>query len=172
MSLATALLLAAGYVMDSVDGQLARLSGAGSVAGEWLDHTIDCFKTSLVHVAVLVSWYRFPPVDSSSVLVVPLAYLVVQNVTYFGLILMPLLRAKVPSGARTSPATADHEHPLRRWVLLPTDYGVFVWSFALLAVPPVFLAVYSTLALVNVAALAWGLRKWWRELKHLDAMAR
>ena len=53
-------LLVAGYVMDSVDGQLARLYGGGSKAGEWLDHTIDCVKTLTLHLAVVISWYRFP----------------------------------------------------------------------------------------------------------------
>jgi len=35
-AVAIPVLLAAGYVMDSVDGQLARLRGRGSVRGEWL----------------------------------------------------------------------------------------------------------------------------------------
>ena len=52
-------LLASGYVMDSVDGQLARLRGSGSLSGEYLDHTVDCVKTATLHLAVLISWYRF-----------------------------------------------------------------------------------------------------------------
>ena len=60
-------LLVAGYIMDSVDGQLARLYGGGSKAGEWLDHTIDCTKTVSLHLAVAISWFRFPPVDSDYV---------------------------------------------------------------------------------------------------------
>lgn len=168
-----AVLLAAGYVMDSVDGQLARLAGRGSLAGEWLDHTIDCFKTSLVHVVVLVSWFRFPPVDDDRVLLVPLLYGVVQTVTYFGLILMPLLRSKATVAPSAVPpagdATAATEHPARQWLLLPTDYGAFVWSFALLGAPALFLGVYAVLCAANTAALAVALRKWWRELRRLDA---
>lgn len=173
VGLLAAVLLAAGYVMDSVDGQLARLAGTGSLAGEWLDHTIDCFKTSLIHVAVLVSWYRFPPLEDRAVLAVPLVYGVVQAVTYFGLILMPLLRAKGlrPTVEDTSGSAPAAEHPLRTWLLLPTDYGAFVWSFALLGAPVVFVVTYTALCGLNSLALMAALRKWWRELRRLDAAA-
>src|SRR4051812_24567831 len=33
-----AVALCLGYALDSADGQLARLQGGGSLAGEWLDH--------------------------------------------------------------------------------------------------------------------------------------
>ena len=42
-----ALLLALGYAWDSADGQVARLRGGGSVAGEWLDHFVDALKLVL-----------------------------------------------------------------------------------------------------------------------------
>lgn len=174
MSLAAASLLAGAYVMDSVDGQLARLRGEGSLSGEWLDHTIDCFKTSLVHVAVLISWYRFPPVAQEAILLVPLGYGVVQTVTYFGLILMPMLRSKgsLASQSNAAASPTGSEAPWRTWLLLPTDYGTLVWAFALLAAPLLFATVYTALALVNALALTWGLRKWWRELRHLDEIAQ
>jgi phosphatidylglycerophosphate synthase len=167
LGLAVGLLLAAGYVMDSVDGQLARLAGSGSRSGEWFDHTVDCFKTTALHLVVLVSFYRFPPVEHDWVLLVPLVFTLVQTVTYFELILMPYLR----KGAGAPPPVTDTsaEHPLRTWVLLPTDYGTLLWSFALLGLPVAFVSLYSFLALVNVLALAWGLRKWWHELRALDA---
>src|SRR5206468_3735903 len=41
--LATVALLT-GYAFDSADGQLARLRGGGSPAGEWLDHVLDALK--------------------------------------------------------------------------------------------------------------------------------
>lgn len=159
-------LLAAGYVMDSVDGQLARLRGGGTRSGEWLDHTVDCFKGSLLHLAVLVAWFRFPPVDSTAVLLVPIVFVVVDMVSFYGLTVMPLLRA---SGARPpQPAAASAEHPLRKWLLLPTDYGAGCWTFVLLAWPPAFVAGYSFLLMTNGAVLVLALRKWWRELRALD----
>lgn len=165
LAITVALALAAGYVMDSVDGQLARLRGGGSKSGEWLDHTIDCFKTSMLHLAVLISWYRFAVVDGTAVLLVPIGYEVVAVVTYFGLILMPTLRPR----ATTPPATTVHESPWRKWLLLPVDYGILCWTFLLLAWPPAFTIAYSLLFLAASAALALALRKWWRELRALDA---
>jgi phosphatidylglycerophosphate synthase len=152
--------------MDSVDGQLARLRRAGSVRGEWLDHTVDCFKTSSLHLAVAISWYRFPPTDERAALLIPLGFSVVQSVTFFGLILLPALRKQ--AGARPASADATSEHPLRKWLILPTDYGFLCWVFVLLAWPTVFFGVYAALFVLSAAMLAVALRKWWRELGALD----
>jgi phosphatidylglycerophosphate synthase len=166
-ALAVAVLLAAGYVMDSVDGQLARLRGGGSVSGEWLDHTVDTFKTSSLQLAVLISWYRFPPVEERAVLLVPILYQVVQMATFFGLMLMPHLRRQ--HGATAGPDdSAAREHPLRAWAILPSDYGLMCWLFALLAFPTVFLGAYSAVVAINTVLLVLALGKWWRELVALD----
>lgn len=174
-SLGVAVLLAAGYVMDSVDGQLARLRGGGSVSGEWLDHTVDTFKTSTLQLAVLVSWYRFPPVDDRAVLLIPLLYQVVQMATFFGLMLMPHLRRQhgaPPSPSPSGPSeTSGREHPLRAWAILPSDYGLMCWLFVLLAFPVVFLVAYGAVVAANTVLLALALRKWWRELVELDQEA-
>ena len=37
-------LLVLGYMLDSCDGQLARVSGKTSKFGEWLDHSLDIVK--------------------------------------------------------------------------------------------------------------------------------
>jgi phosphatidylglycerophosphate synthase len=169
-AIAVAALLAGGYVMDSVDGQLARLRGGGSVSGEWLDHLVDCFKTTLLHLAVLVSWYRFPPVEDTLVLVVPMVFLVVASATYFGVILMPYLRRDAGAAARR-PDVA-HEHPLRKWLTLPADHGFLCWAFVLLAWPAWFAAVYGALTLVSSALLAVAVRAWWRELSAADRRLR
>lgn len=157
-----AVLLAAGYVLDSSDGQLARLRGGGSRSGEWLDHTIDCFKTASLHLAVLVSWYRFGPVTDGWLLV-PLGFEVVAVVTYFGLILMPTLRP-----APVEAPAAVRENPLRKWALLPMDYGAQCWMFVLLGFGMVFSWIYALVFVCNAAALVIALRKWWRELRALD----
>jgi phosphatidylglycerophosphate synthase len=166
MAVGVAVLLAAGYVMDSVDGQLARLRGVGSVRGEWLDHTVDCFKTSSLHLAVAVSWYRFPPSDERAWLLVPLGFSVVQSVTYFGLILMPFLRKQ--DAAAVAPLTEATEHALRKWLILPTDYGFLCWVFVLLAFADAFLVAYTALFVTGAAMLALALRKWWHELGVID----
>ena len=60
--------LALGYIFDSADGQLARLQGSGSVAGEWLDHVVDSTKIVSLHLAVLIAASAissFPRMDRS-----------------------------------------------------------------------------------------------------------
>jgi phosphatidylglycerophosphate synthase len=52
---AVCLLLVFGYALDAADGQLARLRGGGSIAGEWLDHVVDAAKIASLHLAVLMS---------------------------------------------------------------------------------------------------------------------
>ncbi|WP_279581122.1 CDP-alcohol phosphatidyltransferase family protein [Fodinicola feengrottensis] len=77
------LLLVIGYALDSADGQLARLTGRGSRAGEWLDHFVDSAKIVTLHAAVLVSFYRFfalPP----ALLLIPLVFCCVATVLFFG----------------------------------------------------------------------------------------
>jgi len=169
LAIAVPVLLAAGYVMDSVDGQLARLSGTGSLSGEWLDHTVDCVKTSALHLAVLISFYRFPPVHDRAWLLVPVGFEIVDMLSFFGLVTLPLLR-KLHGTAAATAATAPPaaEHPLRMWIILPTDYGVLCWIFVLLAWPALFLAGYTAMFAVNAAVLVLALGKWWRELRALD----
>ncbi|HEY0950689.1 CDP-alcohol phosphatidyltransferase family protein [Nocardioides sp.] len=164
--LTVAVLLALGYVMDSVDGQLARLRGRGSVSGEWLDHTVDCVKTCAVHLAVLISFYRFAPVSSEAVLLLPIAYLVVDVTCFFGIVLLPHLRSPV------APETVPRpEGPWRRWLILPNDYGTQCWMFVLLGWGAAFVAAYAVMLAANAGLLALACRKWWRELRALDAIA-
>lgn len=165
---AVAALLASGFLLDSVDGQLARLSNGGTAAGEWLDHNVDCVKTTALHLAVLVSWYRFPPVDSSASLLLPLGFQVIDLVVFFGFVMMPLLRRVHARKATQTAATEAPEHPLRTWLILPTDYGAFCWMFVVLGWPEVFFAVYVAMFAVNAAVLPLVLRKWWRELRSFD----
>jgi phosphatidylglycerophosphate synthase len=160
-------LLMAGYVMDSVDGQLARLYGGGSKAGEWLDHTIDCAKTVSLHLAIAIAWFRFPPVDSEAILLVPLGYTVVASVMFFGLLLVPTLRPKeapatVKSGWSTSEAW------WRKYVLLFTDYGFLCLGFLFFGLTELFCGLYVALLALNAATLCLALRKWWRELLEID----
>lgn len=168
LGIGVAVLLAAGYVMDSVDGQLARLRGRGSVAGEWLDHTVDCVKTCALHLVVLISVYRFVPAAPDVVLLLPLAFLVVDVTCFFGILQLPHLRAQ-HGGTSSGPARA--EGPWRTWLILPTDYGTFCWMFVLLGAPAAFLTVYGLMFAANAALLALACRKWWRELRALDLRA-
>src|ERR1700710_1334753 len=72
MGIAVTACLVVGYAFDAADGQLARLRGGGSPAGEWLDHMVDATKTSSLHLAVLINLYRFETVNRGPWLLVPM----------------------------------------------------------------------------------------------------
>jgi phosphatidylglycerophosphate synthase len=162
MGIAVAVLLALGYAFDAADGQLARLGGGGSAAGEWLDHVVDCAKVSLLHAAVLVSLERTGV--PRAWLYVPLGFLVVANLFFFTYIVGALLFRDHGGGARPPSASSS---VLRSLAALPTDYGLLCAVFLLWGVPSVFLGVYGLLLLGTMGYLALALPKRFRELKAL-----
>jgi len=157
------LLLAAGYAWDSADGQVARLRGGGSLAGEWLDHVVDAAKLVSLHVAVAIGAFRFFGLPLAWTLV-PLGFAIVATVTFFAMILNDLLRARsgVPQAAE-----AGGSSPLRSVLGLPVDYGVWCLSFVLWGMPPVFAVVYSLLAIAAVLYLVAALPVWFRRMGQL-----
>lgn len=163
-----ALLLALGYAWDSADGQVARLAGTGSLAGEWLDHFVDAIKIAALHLAVLVALWLHTPTRDSGWLVVPLVFSVVSVVTFFGMLLNDLLKGKKGIGsthARGGGTVA------RSMLLLPTDFGVLCLVFLLWGWTPVFLWAYAALAAANLCFLGLASVKWFREIRALDLIA-
>ena len=169
-----ALLLVLGYALDSADGQLARLTGTGSMAGEWLDHFFDATKAATLHAAVLICWFRFFDLPTPW-LVVPLVFGAVASVFFFGLIATDFLRrvhrAQHPITDAAVPAETWRNSPLYSLAVLPTDYGFLCVTFVLLWVQPVFIAVYSLLAAANVLVLGLAAARWYRSLRRMDAAA-
>jgi len=157
------LLLVLGYALDSADGQLARLGGGGSPAGEWLDHVVDATKIAVLHLAVGVAWIRSPE-DRGVLVAVPFAYQVIATVAFFAIVLTEQLRRA--EAVRRGEATLSRPRTgaLYSLAVVPTDYGLLCLAFALLAWPAGFTAVYLALALANTLYLALALPKWWREL--------
>ena len=51
-------LLAAGFLFDSADGQVSRVTHASSKTGEWIDHVADAFRSPAIHycAAVALMW--------------------------------------------------------------------------------------------------------------------
>lgn len=160
-----AILLALGYAWDSADGQLARLRGGGSVAGEWLDHFVDALKIASLHLAVLVGLFRFADLDPIWLLV-PLVFSVVGVVTFFGMLLNDLLKGRndVASTHTRGGGTAG-----RSLLLLPTDFGLVCLVFVLWGLPSVFLVAYGILALLCGGFLVLAAAKWFREMRAIDA---
>ncbi len=163
--LAVTACLVLGYALDAADGQLARLRGGGSPAGEWLDHMVDAAKVSSLHLAVLIGWFRADVVDGAWLLV-PLGYCVVAAVTYFGTMLNEALRARHGVATRAQPTTerAGVGRSLRN---LPTDYGLLACAFVLSGVPALFVPAYTALFLAAAGFLALASVTWYREMGRL-----
>lgn len=153
-------LLVLGFALDSADGQLARLRGRGSRAGEWLDHVVDCVKMLTLHLAVLIAMYRFFRPIAVGWLALPLLFQVTAVTTFFGGILTEQLKR-----ASAGPGPAAPPSGLRSLLLLPADYGVFCLLFLSWgAGRTVFLWVYGVLLAANVLLMLALLFKWFREL--------
>lgn len=154
--LVVAVLLAAGYVMDSADGQVARLTGTGSSAGEWLDHVVDSVRTPAIHLAVLASWLvHGVPAGTAPVLAfgLPMLFVLVETGQFMSQILAEQLRRRGGIGGPSTGGT------LRSFLNLPTDAGVTCWVFVLWGVPAVFVPAYAALLLALAAIAAVSMRR-------------
>lgn len=163
-SLAVALLLVVGYALDSADGQLARLTGSGSVAGEWLDHVVDAFKDGSIHLAVLVCWWRFYDLEDRWLLV-PLVFQIVVTVHFFSTLLIDQLRRARRRDHSVLLAGDGHSSVWYSLAVIPTDFGFLCLIFAMLWLPAAFVAVYTALMAASALFLVLGLLKWYREVK-------
>ena len=176
-SIAVTALLVVGYALDSADGQVARLAGTGSVAGEWLDHVLDAVKIATFHLAVAISWFRFFRPDQHAVLLVPLAFAATSSVFFFALILTDLLRRVErvrTGGTAVTTASVDPHEPapvLRSLVVLPNDYGLLCLVMVLMPLGRTFAITYSVLAAASALFLVAGLYRWRRELRALSGPA-
>ncbi len=162
---AVAACLVLGYALDSADGQVARLRGGGSPAGEWLDHMVDAVKASGLHLAVLIGLYRFDVVEPV-VLLVPIGYCLVDAVTYFATMLNEALRAQHGATTRAQP-TAQRPGVARSLLTLPTDYGLLACLFVLYGLPALFVPLYSALFVAAAGFLALASIKWFTEISRL-----
>ncbi len=151
-------LLIAGFALDSADGQLARLGHSGSAKGEWFDHMLDCATKVAMHSAVLIAWYRLG--RRGPILLLPLAFLLVAVLVFFGGTLVGKLREQ----SKLSPA--EHRGPdwVRAVILLPVDYGVVCCSFLLWGFVHPFAVVYAVLCVAHAVVLVTFSVIWYREL--------
>lgn len=158
--------LVIGYALDSADGQLARLRGGGTPAGEWLDHMVDALKSTSLHLALLVGLYRFEPLGRGGWLLLPLAFSVVEVIHFFATLLNEALRAQYGARTRAAPST-ERVSVLRSLLVVPTDYGVLCLAFLLVGAPTVFLAIYGFLLAATAGYLALACVKWFHEIGRL-----
>ena len=153
VALSVTVLLQLGFAFDAADGQLARLTGTGSPAGEWLDHVVDAARILVLHLGVAVCLHLHTDVGTAWLLV-PLGFAVVASVRFFAQLLADQL---------TPPASATGGGA-HSWIQIPADAGVVNTAFLLWAWTPAFLTGYSVLAAGNLLLLLATLRRRHRAL--------
>ncbi|WP_233557958.1 CDP-alcohol phosphatidyltransferase family protein [Tessaracoccus antarcticus] len=165
-----AVLLVLGYAWDSADGQIARLTGQGSPAGEWLDHFVDAIKISSLHLSVLIAAWFHMPLRDSWWLLLPLLFSVVATVTFFGMLLNDLIKSS-HGGASTHQRGGGTA--IRSLLLLPTDFGLVCLVFVFWGYPgwqhwpSPFFILYGLLLLAASGFLLLASVKWFREMQKL-----
>jgi phosphatidylglycerophosphate synthase len=165
MAVGAMLLLQLGFALDSADGQLARLRGTGSPAGEWLDHVVDAGRHMVLHLGVLVGLHRFTDVPDA-VLCVPLVFAVVGSVRFFAQILAEQL-------ARRDPLAGPGAVPrLGAWIQAPADTGLLNLVIVLWAWTTVFVWAYGAFAAANAVLLVATVVRRHRELRALGRERR
>lgn len=160
LGIAVSACLVVGYALDSADGQVARLRGTGSAAGEWLDHVVDATKTSLLPLALAVGLYRSGAVEPVWLLA-PLGAAVVGAVLFFSMILIEQLRKQ---NGTVPVAAAPGRSWLRSILVMPMDYGVLCLTFLVYGAVPLFMTVYTLIFVATAAFLVLASIKWFREL--------
>lgn len=159
-----AALLVAGYALDAADGQLARLTGGGSSAGEWLDHMVDSFKVCLLHLTILAVWSR---TEDRLLLLVPFWFAVVANVSFFAQLLNEQLR-RAHYRAEEKKPPAESSGLVRSLAAIPTDYGFLCLIFVVWGLGVVFTVAYTVAALGSAGYLLLALFKWHGDMRRLD----
>jgi len=160
MAIAATLLLQLGFALDAADGQLSRLRGTGSSAGEWLDHVVDSARHLLFHLAVMIGLFRYTDLPDAAMLL-PLAFALVSSVRFFAQILAEQL-------ARRDPIAGPESVPrFGTWIQAPADTGlnnmiVLLWPWTV-----AFVTSYAVFAAANAMLLMATLVRRYRELERL-----
>ena len=168
VGVAVSILLVVGYALDAADGQLARLTDAGSAAGEWLDHSLDAVKISALHLAVLIGLHRSGAVDARW-LWAPVLFEVVAVSRFSSMLLIDQLRRRAPAGVRTPPTESS---TARAFAALVIDYGVLCLLFLIWGRPTWFVAAYSVLAVGNLGYASAAFVAQYQELSRWQVRTR
>ena len=167
--IAVSLGLLIGYAFDSADGQVSRLQGTSSLAGEWLDHMVDAVKASTMPIALAIGFYRFDVVPVAWLLV-PLGFAIVSAALFFCMILTEQLRRQHGTLPLASEAVGAPSW-VRSVLAAPMDYGVLCLSFLLLGSIPMFVTVYTFLFAASTVFLLLAAVKWFRELSSVTRVS-
>lgn len=157
-------LLALGYVLDSADGQVSRLTRTSSPAGEWLDHVVDAMRTPMLHMAVAVAllWHGSGQ-QFSYIPYLSLAFAVVVVGQFMSQVLAKQLSARFGVES-TSPASGGYGQSI---LLLPIDMGVMCWMFVLWGFPIAFGIVYTVVFVITLIHSGVSMTRKYRKLVKL-----
>jgi phosphatidylglycerophosphate synthase len=137
------LMLTFGFMLDSSDGQLARVSGRTSKAGEWLDHTLDMAKILNVNMAfsyALIAGTLAADLPLTIPLLAAFVNLLSQPTHYFVIIFKDSFLERAGS-SRDSTSVANPGFA-RNAVMNFADYGLFILMPILIPWPKLFGIVY------------------------------
>lgn len=170
LGFAVGLLLVLGYAFDSADGQVARLRGGGTAAGEWLDHMADAVKISALPLSMVVGFYRFDVVPHWWLLV-PLSGAIVGAALFFGMILTEQLRKQAGESLPSATSPEGGIAWVRSFLVVPMDYGVLCLSFFFLGQMMVFTMIYALITAATAGFFLLAAIKWFRELNSMQRVS-
>lgn len=147
-----AALLLIGYILDSADGQLARIQGRGGPAGEWLDHVVDGVRAPLVHIAVAIHLLRTDAPEWLAVVAASFSALV--SAWFLSQLLAEKLLPKAPP-----PANDGSRGILDSFVKQPQDPSTTYFMLALIGLTVVFTIAYTVLFVWLLLIFALSLRR-------------
>lgn len=158
--------LAGGFILDSADGQLARLQGRSSKLGEWLDHVLDSGRIVLLHGAVFCFLLRATEILPLALAVLCGSFLFANSAIFFaGALFDQLNRQSTPS--RPGGRPGSRKTLVRSVLTLPVDYGTT--CLVMIAAPwtAIFLPCYAALALCHCLFAAAYMAKFYRTLARM-----
>ena len=141
--------LAINYVLDSTDGQVARLTRKGSPIGEWLDHSLDGIKI------VIVNYLLIDIVISNGDYKHSLIWLFLPLIGQIGLYVTGLLSEKIlKSGTdKKSVKAKSNKISFKNILLSPLDYGIFIIIFVITPNVELLTSVYIAYGFYYIIAL-------------------
>ena len=135
------------YILDSSDGQIARLTGKGSSLGEWLDHSLDALRLLLVNIFIIAF------IIQSGIEYINIYLIFLSLFSQVGLYVVGTLRQKVLKKDYSKKIRDGKAGNIITILLSPLDYGVFIFLFLLLSSPHSLLYSYIALGLYGFCIL-------------------
>ena len=135
------LLFALNLILDSTDGEVARLRGISSKFGEWLDHSLDGLRILLINSTFII--LLLPFVMNKEKILVFLLFLpiITQTSNYIFAALRELLLQQ-RFGFMLDRSKHTTRISIFKWLIAPIDSGVFIMITLFAFNPKWFFVLY------------------------------